>query len=303
MRRQEAGGGGQWGPVTALFVIVACCVPLLAQTPDAAYQAEFKKWQQEQVQDLKDNWLPLIALFWLKQGDNSFGSANGEVIYVPRKYLRGHEGDFRLDKGQVWFRAEPKSKVRSGKASFRETLMTPSPPGPPTILEDGPLRMFVIRRGERFGVRVKDLNSETARQFPGLRFYPLSRGYVVEAEFVPGGGRTMTVPNVIGDKQQVPVAGELRFKINGQDQILEAMEGSGGGLFIVFSDLTKRTGSYPGGRFLETSAPKDGKVLLDFNKAYSPPCAWTPYATCPLPPKENQLQVEIPAGEKYFGHR
>jgi uncharacterized protein (DUF1684 family) len=180
--------------------------------------------------------------------------------------------------------------------------MTPSPPGPPTTLEVNTLRMFIIQRGNRFGVRVKDLNSLAVREFTGLRMYPLSSAYMVKADFVPGNGRMMSVPNVIGDKQQVPVAGEVRFRLNGQELHLDAMEGSDGELFIVFSDLTKKKDTYPGGRFLDAAAPKDGKVVLDFNKAYSPPCAFTPYATCPLPPKENQLQVEIPAGEKYAGH-
>lgn len=300
MRRQEA-GGRRW--VVGAALLLATSVPVFAQTPDAAYQQEFKKWQQEQIQDLKENWLPLVGLFWLKEGDNIFGSDKDAAVSIERSYLLGREGAFRLRQGSVWFEAVPGSNVRLGKASFKEAILVPSPPGPPTVLEAGPLRMFVIQRGKRYGVRVKDLNSEAIRGFKGMETYPLDKAYIVTADLTPADGKSMAVPNVLGDVQQVPVAGEARFRINGKELRLKAMEGSAGTLFFVFSDLTKKKDTYPGGRFLDAEPAKDGKVVLDFNRAYSPPCAWTPYATCPLPPKENQLQVEIPAGEKYAGHR
>ncbi len=283
--------------------MLVCPACALAQTPDAAYRAEFEKWQQEQIADLKDNWLPLVGLFWLKEGDNTFGSDKDARISIDRDYLLGREGAFRLKQGTVWFVASPGSHVRLGNASFHGLMLMVAPPGPPTELTAGALRMFVIKRADRYWLRVKDLRSDAVRKFKGVDFYPLNTAYIVKADFVAGNGRTMTVPNVLGDRQQEPVAGEVRFRLNGQELQLEAMEGEKDELFIVFSDLTKRKDTYPGGRFLDVAAPKDGKVMLDFNKAYSPPCAFTPYATCPLPPKQNQLQVEIPAGEKYAGHR
>ena len=302
MSRQSPAASRQRSRITAALLLIAMSLPVLAQTPDAAYRAEFQKWQQEQVKDLRDNWLPLVGLFWLKEGDNTFGSDKDARISVERAYLLGREGAFRLKQSTVWFESSPGSHVRLGEAAFKEAMLTPSPPGPPTVIEAGSLRMFIIQRGNRFGVRVKDLDYPALRKFTGLRTYPLSAGYVVRADFVPGNGRTMTVPNVIGDKQEVAVVGEVRFRLHGQELHLEAMDGGDGALFIVFSDLTKKKDTYPGGRFLDAAGPKDGKVVLDFNRAYSPPCAFTPYATCPLPPKENQLQVAIPAGEKYSGH-
>lgn len=289
------------GWVVGVFLLAATSA--WAQTPDAAYQQEFQKWQQEQIRDLKENWLPLVGLFWLKEGDNILGSDKDAAISIERSYLLGREGVFRLRQESVWFEAVPGSSVRLGNASFKEAMLVPSPPGPATVLEAGPLRMSIIKRGKRFGVRVKDLNSPAVREFKGLQTYPLDQGYIVTAELAPAEGKTMAVPNVLGDVQQLPVAGEARFRMHGKALRLKAIEGSDGTLFFVFSDLTKKKGTYPGGRFLDAEASKNGKVVLDFNKAYSPPCAWTPYATCPLPPKENQLQVEIPAGEKYAGHR
>ncbi len=288
---------------SAAILVLGCAIEALAQEPDAAYRAEFKKWQQEQVQDLKENWLPLIGLFWLKEGANTFGAAKGNAIELPASSCPAQAGVLALKNGVVTIKVADGAKITTAGKPVTELKLVSSPPGPPTRLEMGSLRMAIIQRGERYGLRVRDMNSPAIAQFKGLQMYPLSTAYIVTAQVSPGNGRLMTVPNVIGDKLQVPIAGELRFKINGQEQKLDAMEGSDGGLFIVFSDLTKKRDTYPGGRFVETSAPKDGKVVLDFNKAYSPPCAWTPYATCPLPPKENQMRVEIPAGEKYSGHQ
>lgn len=302
MRMQATGSRRQRAPGMALLLVVACSAPLLAQAPGAAYRAGFRKWQQGQIKDLKDNWLPLVGLFWLKEGDSSFGSDRHAAISISRSYLLPQEGDFHLDSDDVWFHANKGSHVRLQNIAFDEARLTTSPPGPPSVLVAGNLRMFVIRRGRRFGVRVKDLESPAVRKFKGFKWYPLDKRYVVTAEFVPGNGRTMAVPDVIGDTLQVPVVGAVRFRLNGQELSLDAMDGGDGALFLVFSDLTKKKDTYPGGRFMDVAAPKDGRVVLDFNKAYSPPCAFTPYATCPLPPKENQLQVEIPAGEKYAGH-
>ena len=169
------------------------------------------------------------------------------------------------------------------------------------MIELGALRMHVIKRGTRLGIRVKDLNSEAVRKYAGPVFFPLDMDYRVTATFVPSDGkRTVDVPNVLGDVTPTPISGEVHFKINGQDLTLTALGGDPAkGLSFVINDLSSKTDTYPGGRFLDTDPVVDGKVVLDFNRAYSPPCAVTPYATCPLAPKENRLQVAIPAGEKY----
>ena len=151
------------------------------------------------------------------------------------------------------------------------------------------------------GIRVKDLNSEAARNYGGPVFFPLDMSYRVSATFVPSDGKkSVDVPNVLGDVTPTPMTGKVHFKLNGQELTLTALGGNPAkGLSFVLSDLTSKTETYPGGRFLDTDPVQDGKVILDFNRAYSPPCAVTPYATCPLAPKENRLAVAIPAGEKY----
>jgi uncharacterized protein (DUF1684 family) len=168
-------------------------------------------------------------------------------------------------------------------------------------VELGSLRIKVIVRGKRIGIRLKDVDSDAAKNYRGPVFFPLDLSYRVTATFVPSEGKkTVDVPNVLGDTTPTPVAGVVVFKINGQEVHLTDIGGDPTkGLSFVFNDPTSKTDTYPGGRFLDTDPVVNGTVVIDFNRAYSPPCSVTPYATCPLAPKENRLAVAIPAGEKY----
>jgi uncharacterized protein len=163
------------------------------------------------------------------------------------------------------------------------------------------LQFHVIVRGERVGIRLKDLDSDSVRQYQGAQFFPLDLSYRVDAAWLPSDGKqTIDVPNVLGDVTPTPVAGTAVFKINRQELRLTDLGGDPAkGLFFVFSDPTSKTNTYPGGRFLKTGPVTNGTVMLDFNRAYNPPCAVTAYATCPLAPKENRLTVAIQAGQEY----
>jgi uncharacterized protein len=268
-------------------------------TPDAAYVQSFEKWKAEEIDDLKKNWLPLAGLFWLKPGVNTFGAAADNAIVFPKS--PAHAGEFDVDGKEVTVKLLPEAHATiAGKAAATAKL-DPDTSGHETIVEMGSLQFHVIVRGERVGIRLKDLESPAVAKFKGLVFYPLDLNYRVTARWEPSDGkRTVDVPNVLGDVTPVPVAGTVLFKIDGQDQKLTAWSGDPEkGLSFVFNDLTAKTDTYPGGRFLDTDAVVNGTVVLDFNRAYNPPCAVTPYATCPLAPKENRLQVAIPAGEKF----
>ena len=192
------------------------------------------------------------------------------------------------------------SAAIAGKPATAAELQ-PDTAGDPTVVELGNLRFHVIIRGERVGIRLKDLDSDAARQFRGAQFFPLDLSYRVTATFLPSDGKqTVEVPNVLGDVSPTPIAGAVVFKLNGQELRLTDLGGNAAkGLFFVFSDPTSKTDTYPGGRFLKTGPVTNGSVVLDFNRAYNPPCAVTAYATCPLAPKENRLNVAIPAGEEY----
>jgi uncharacterized protein (DUF1684 family) len=267
--------------------------------PDAAYVQSFEKWKAEQIDDLKQNWLPLAGLYWLKPGVNSFGTAAENGVVFPKG--PAHAGEFDLEGKDVTVKLRPEVRAMIAGKAFATAKLDADVSGHPTVIEMASLRFHVIVRGERVGIRVKDLESAAVANFKGLIFYPLDLNYRVTATWEPSDGKKMIdIPDVLGDVTPVPVAGTVVFKINGQEQRLAALGGDPSkGLSFVFNDLTAKSDTYPGGRFLDTDPVANGTVILDFNHANNPPCAVTPYATCPLAPKENRLAVAIPAGEKF----
>lgn len=271
----------------------------LASAPDPAYQQSFDKWKTELVDDLKENWLSLAGLFWLKPGENTFGTDPANAVVFPKG--PAHAGVFELQGTDVTVKFSPDAHAVIDRKPATTAKLQPDVSGKPTVVELGSLRMHVIVRGQRIGVRLKDLNSDTAKNYRGPMFFPLDLSYRVTATWVPSDGKkTVDVPNVLGDVTPTPVAGTAVFKINGQEvRLTDLGSDPSKGLFFVFNDLTSKTDTYPGGRFLQADAVTNGTVVLDFNRAYNPPCAVTPYATCPLAPKENRLAIAIPAGEKY----
>ena len=290
----------------ALFIILLGSAVLvvsvsgsLPAAPDAAYVQSFEKWKAEQIDDLKQNWLPLAGLYWLKQGVNNFGTASENAVVFPKG--PAHAGEFDLEGKDVTIRLLPDAHATLAGAPLTTAKLAPDISGHASLVEMSTLRFHVIMRGERVGIRVKDLESPSVANFKGLIFYPLDLNYRVTATWEPSDGKkTIDVPNVLGDVTAVPVAGTVVFKINGQEQRLTALGGNpAAGLSFVFNDLTAKSDTYPGGRFLDSEPVTNGTVTLDFNRAYNPPCAVTPYATCPLAPKENRLAVAIPAGEKF----
>jgi uncharacterized protein (DUF1684 family) len=267
--------------------------------PDAAYVQSFEKWKAEQIADLKQNWLPLAGLYWLKPGANNFGTDAGNALVFPKG--PAHAGEFDLAGKDVTIKLLPEGHAKVAGKELTRAKLDSDVSGHATMVEMGSLQFHVIVRGERIGIRLKDTESTSVRNFHGMVFYPLDMNYRVTATWIPSDGKkTIDVPNVLGDVTPVPVAGVVVFKINGQETQLTALGGDASkGLSFVFNDLTAKTNTYPGGRFLDTDPVANGMVILDFNRAYNPPCAVTPYATCPLAPKGNRLSVAIPAGEKF----
>jgi uncharacterized protein len=280
----------------SLFVVVSASA---VQPPDAAYVKDFDKWKAELVDDLKQNWLPLAGLFWLKPGDSAFGTDSNNPIMLPSG--PANAGRFIRQGDDVSVEFEPGVEAKVDGKVQKSVKLQADMTGKATLIELGSLTLRVIKRGDRLGIRVKDLNSAAVRNYPGPVFFPLDMTYRVTGTFSPSDGkRTVDVPNVLGDVTPVPVTGEVHFKLNGQDLTLTALGGDPAkGLSFVIGDLTGKTDTYPGGRFLDSDPVVNGKVVIDFNRAYSPPCAVTPYATCPLAPKENRLPVAVAAGEKY----
>ena len=288
--------------VTILVLLTATIAPLTARAQvGAVYQREVEKFRAEEIKDLKSNWLVLAGLFWLKPGANAFGTAPSNPIVLPAGTAPAKAGVFELTGDEVTLKMEPGTAAIIDNQPVMSAKLQPDTEGKPTVVALGRLRMHVIKRGDRVGIRLKDLQNPALRNFTSLQFFPIDTAYRVTATWVPSDGkRTVDVPTVLGDISRETVPGEVRFTVRGQQLTLTALGGDAAkGLFFVFSDATSKTETYPAGRFLEADAVQDGKVVLDFNKAYNPPCAVTPYATCPIAPKENRLAIAIPAGEKF----
>jgi len=248
--------------------------------------------------------LSLVGLCWLQEGENSFGSDPSSRIVLPAGKTPARIGSILLEKGAVSVRAEPESGLTAdGKTVTSMPLATDSGGGPATVLKRGSISFYVIARGSRLGVRVKDSEAETRRAFQGIETFPYDERYRVEARFEPYvPAREIAVPNVLGTVETQASPGALVFELEGKsyrlDPVLESGETE---LFVIFGDRTNGHETYGGGRFLYAKLAVGGKTILDFNRAYNPPCVFTPYATCPLPPKENKLPIRIEAGEKTYG--
>ncbi len=267
--------------------------------PDPAYQQSFDSWKTNLVEDLKQEWLPLAGLFWLKPGENSFGTAPKNALVFPKGPAQA--GSFTLQGQAVTAKFAPEAKALIAGKPVTTADLQADTSGDATEVEIGSLRLHVIVRGERIGIRVKDVESDAARRYAGPVFFPLDLSYRVTATWLPSDGKqTVAVPNVLGDVTPTPVAGTAVFKLNGQELRLTDLGGDAARqLFFVFSDPTSKATTYPGGRFLKAGPVANGTVVLDFNRAYNPPCSVTAYATCPLAPKENRLSVAIEAGQEY----
>jgi len=267
---------------------------------DASYRQSFEKWKSDLIEDRKENWLPLAGLFWLKAGDNTFGTVPGNDVVFPSGPKRA--GVFTRNGKQVVVKVAPGVGATIAGKPVTEATLEPDSSETPTIVEMGRLRFQLIVRGERVGIRLKDLQNHAVRSYRPPEFFPLDLNYRVTAKWEPANGnQRVDVPNVLGDIMPTPVPGFADFRLNGQEYRLAALEEGDKEkkLFFIFGDPTNKSLTYHAGRFLKADPATNGTVVLDFNRAYNPPCAFPPYATCPLSPKENHLTAAIAAGEKY----
>ena len=286
--------------IISIAILTAAPGIMGAAEPSGGYRAEIEKFRQQRNESLRKNWIVLAGLFWLKPGTNSVGSGRDADVVLPKGPAQ--LGSFELKGKEVWLRLNSGAQVTiDGKPATPTTKIALDTSGTPTLMALGSLRITVIQRSDKIGVRVKDMESPKLNTFKGTDWFPVNEDLRIEAKWVPSPGKKIAITNVLGQTENTDVPGEAVFTVNGKEMHLQPIQEEPDELFFIFSDATKGE-TYPGGRFLNTDLPKDGKVVLDFNKAYSPPCAFTAYATCPLAPKENRLRVRIEAGEKYHGH-
>lgn len=269
---------------------------------DSTYIQEIEEWQQARFNRLKkpDGWLSLAGLYWLEEGENTAGADSANNIIFPSG--EPIVGTFILDGESVFFRTQ-----RDVAVTFKERLVdnlqvfgkniTELP-----ILQHGSLSWFVLKRGNRVGIRLRDASHPNITKLKKIDRYPTNPDWRVTATFTPyDPPQSIPVANVLGTINDTPSPGVLEFELNGKSWQLQTLD-SDDEFFIIFSDDSNGEGTYDAGRYLYTKKPnEEGVVIIDFNKAYNPPCAYTPYATCPLPPQGNHLDLKVVAGEKYEG--
>jgi hypothetical protein len=287
--------------VILLVSAIACSAAIAGD--DATYRASIEQWRLQHETELKTDsgWLTVSGLFWLKDGVNRVGANQAGEIVLPRG--PADVGMFEFHAGKTTFRAAPGVAVKlNGQPADGVIPLKSDADGQPDRIQFDAFTMYVIHRGERDAIRLKDSESESRKTFSGLHWFPVKESYRVVAKFVPyASPKMIKIPNILGETEEDPNPGYVLFTLNRQsfrlDPVLEDDH-----LFFIFRDLTSGKETYPAGRFLYTGLPKNSEVVMDFNRAENPPCAFTAYATCPLPPKQNRLTVRIEAGELNYGH-
>lgn len=295
------------GCLTPIMKIHALALAALLATPPAfadnpEHAKSVQAWRDRAEQGLRrDNgWLTLAGRFVMKPGVNTFGTAEGNDIVFPKGLGPERMGTITVEAGKVSVKlADGVSMTKDGQA-FTEREMGTSTDSRDWV-QMGRASFHVIERDGRYILRLADNESEVRRRFGGRVWYDVKDRFHVKAKYVPyDPPRKITIVNVLDEVSDEPAPGYVEFKVNGRTHRLDAV-GDGDGLFFVFRDATAGKGTYPPGRFLYVEKkPRPGETfMLDLNRAYNPPCAFSEFTTCPLPPKQNILKVRIEAGEKY----
>lgn len=287
----------------AVFVLLAAFVVTFGQ--QKAYQDEIVKWRADHETELKgeNSWLTVAGLTWLKDGTNIVGAGSGYDVSLTENFKQGKFGEINFQNGKAVLTVESAVEALNDGAKVSTIELISDEKGKPTTIQTGSQTFYLIKRGDRFGIRLKDKNSKERVNFKGLHWFPVDEKLKVTARFEAfAEPKEVLIPNVLGGNFKMKSPGVLRFKLNGKEYALEpVLEEGSDKFFIIFRDLSSKSETYGAGRFLYADKPVNGKVMLDFNRAENPPCAFTSFATCPLPPPQNRLAVEIKAGEKRYG--
>jgi len=275
-----------------------------AARPD--FQKENAAWRQDRDKGLRDEngWLTLVGLYWLDEGENKIGSDAGNKVIFPEGKAPAVAGTLVRHGKEVRLNPAPGAGITvDGKPVTAPLDLKVDAQGKPTLLHLGSVSFFVIQRGDKVGIRMKDSQSPALASFRGLDYFPLQTTWRVEARFEPHQpAKKIPIANVLGQVADEESPGSVVFDWQGKTYRIDALQGDDkGGLFLIFADQTNGKETYGAGRFLDTDPPQGGKVVVDFNTAYNPPCAFTAFATCPLPPPQNRLALRVEAGEKKYG--
>jgi len=300
-------------PAQSVTPAVPPATPAPSAVPSATSEAPsfdaqaLKIWRAQRLASLtgETGWLTPVALYWLKPGSNSFGRNARNAFVLDSPLLPAKAGAFVLQGSQVSFDARANSGITVGGAPARHMVLIPDTQPHPTELITGTLHLTLIERGGRLGIRVRDSVSPVRTGFTGLHYFPDQPDWAVDARFEPYEPmRKIPIVNILGMEIEMDSPGALVFDKDGKTWRLDAVREEPGDprLFVMFADETSGRETYGAGRFLYVPLPKDGHVPVDFNRAFNPPCAFTSYATCPLPPPQNRLALRVEAGELTYGN-
>ncbi len=275
--------------------------PLMAKS-DTSYTQKMAEWEKGRNAALLDpnGWINLVGLFWLQPGTNRFGSSADNELVVNNKSFPPLAGQFEWKEGKVTWTSHKSISIKMQDSIITSALVFDPSKGISPVLAIKGFRFNIIKREEKIGVRFRDLNTINISRFKGVKRFALDEQWRIMAHLETGIRNDLMITNVLGQTQALASPGKLVFTINGERFQLDALE-EDGKLFIVFGDATSGKETYPAGRFLYALMPDEkGYTLLDFNQSINPPCAFSAYATCPLPPKQNILPFAVTAGEKDF---
>jgi hypothetical protein len=295
-----------------LYGIVQICLILLffnschnTTAEDAQYVSEINKWHEQRIERLKkpDSWLSLAGLFWLKDGINTIGSAEDNDIIFPTDTPQ-RIGTVTIQDSVIKFTTEPGVAVMYNDSPVEVIHLKSDADGTPTKLQVGHYQWYVIKRDNRYAIRLKNFNHPNFSTFKGIDRFPVNKKWRVKATFIPyNPPKELSIANVLGSEEKKRCYGALEFEIDGKKFRIDPIgDMDDEEWFIIFGDATNGKTTYGAGRYIYIPKPdENGITYIDFNKAYNPPCVFTKFATCPLPPPQNKLPIEVTAGEKTYG--
>jgi uncharacterized protein len=295
---------------TKLFILSALLVSSTScntSTPviedEAAYIESIELWQDERLEGLKekDGWLNLAGIYWLEEGIQTIGSDSSNDIIFPAK-APAYLGTLNVENEKVYLEVSDNVELHYKNELANELDLTYEASGDPSYITHGDFAWYIMRRHTSLAIRLRDYKNPAIAALDHIPSYPIDPDYVVEAELLPFEENLIITVNTPfeGYTQDYDCPGELHFKIKGKGLKLFPFS-SGDGYFLIIADETSGIETYGAGRFMYVNPDSTGRIILDFNKAYNPPCALTAFAACPMPPKENYLPAKIEAGEKMLG--
>ena len=292
-------------PLILVFISCTTRTTELSSEEQEQYVKSINQWHQQRLESLRseEGWLNLAGLYWLEPGITTFGTSASADLQFPEGSLPEIAGYFNLESRRVTLHLKSHSGVTVNGLEVREVEVFSMDSVKKVVMASGDYRWSIIKREDKIGIRLRNLNHSRLKTFQGIDRYPVDPRYRITASFqVTDTIRYIPITNVLGQITQQFSPGTLVFKWEGNSYTLDVIdEGNGGDYFVILADQTTGKSTYSGGRFLYVPRPdNDGEIIVDFNKAYNPPCVFSPFATCPLPPKQNFLSFAVEAGEKDF---